>query len=186
MKNISQSSLMIIALALALLSACSGSGGGEGDNNNVPVQPTNAVLTLSTTVTGAIPATTTINSYDVTITLPEGVTVKASPDSINPSVMTTDPGVVTPTGNASGASVSAIYTAANGGNPGTVKVHIASGTGFSAGKFCTINGDVAAGAYPAPADFLAPTLDDATGIDASVSTVILTGELHLDATVVVN
>jgi len=173
-------------LTLAVLSGCGGGGGGgEGGNSNVVVQPTSAVLTLSTVVTGTIPSTTTINSYDVTVTLPPGVTIKASPDSVNPSVLTADPGVVIATGSASVASLSAVYTAANGATPGTVKVHVASGTGISAGEFCTIHADVAIGSYPAAADFPAPALDEATGIDFTVSTVTLTSELSLTANVVV-
>jgi hypothetical protein len=177
MRKISLSSLMISALILSVISACGGGGGGGG--GGIP-QPTTAALTLSTAVTGTIPAGTTVNSYDVTVTLPAGVTVK----SANPPE--TDAGVVTASGNALGATITGVYTAATGTFPGTVKIFVASASGFDAGEFCKVNGDIAAGYHPTASDFTQPTLDDATGIDASVSTVILTGELSLTSTVVIN
>jgi hypothetical protein len=175
MKRITLLSLLIIGLGLSLLSAC-----GGGGSSSTPLQPTSAVLTLSTAVTGTVPAGTTINSYNVTITLPAGVTVKTM---LNSSA--TGTGVVTASGMASGAVIDGVYTAATGTFPGTVKVYVASATGFAAGEFCKVNGDIAAGHYPKASDFVQPTLDDATGIDASVSTVILTGELSLSATAVI-
>ena len=187
MKKISLSSLLTFAVALTTLSACGGGGGGGGASGvSIPSQPTKAVLTLSTAVTNTIPGTTTINSYDVTVTLPAGVTVKASPDSINPALLIADPGVVTPTGSASGSSLSAIYAAATDIMPGTVKIHLASGTGFSPGDFCTIACDISSGTHPRASDFAAPILDDATGLDASVSTVMLTGDLSVTVTAVIN
>jgi hypothetical protein len=181
MKMKSLMSLFMLVGALIILPHCGGGGGGGGNNSG----PTTAVLTLSTAVTGAIPATTTINGYDVTVTLPAGVTVQASPDSINPAVLVTDPNVVTATGSASGADVIAVYTAAVGGTPAMVKVHIASDSGFNAGAFCTITCDISAGTNPSAADFAQPTLDEATGLDSSYSTVNLTSELSLAAAAVI-
>ncbi len=179
MRKITLLSLLILALALTTLAAC---GGGGGGGTTVP-QPTTAVLTLSTVVTGTIPAGTTINSYDVTIPLPAGVTVKTM---LNSSA--TGTGVVTLSGSAltSGALVEGVYTAATGTFPGTVKVSVAGGAGFAAGEFCKVNCDIAAGSYPSASSFAKPTLDDATGIDASISTVILTGQLSLSQSTVVN
>jgi hypothetical protein len=85
--------LVIIAFCLSLIAACGGGGGGVSVS-----QPSTAVLTLSTAVTGTIPAGTTINSYLATITLPAGVTVKTEPGS-----SATAAGVVTASGQASGA-----------------------------------------------------------------------------------
>ncbi len=173
MKKTSLLMLLTITCALTLFSACGGGGGGASG----PSQPTTAVLTLSTAVTGTIPAGTSINSYVVTVTLPAGATVKASPDGINPAKLVTDPGVVTPAGSASGSVFSAIYTAATPTLPGTIKVYVSSGTGFGPGDFCTINCDISAGSYPSASDFAQVSLDDATGIDASNTTVTLTNEL---------
>lgn len=172
------SNLMIMTIALPLLFACGG-GGGAG----VAPQPTTAVITLSTSVIGTIPPTTSINSYDVTVTLPQGVTVKASPDAVNTAVLVTDPGVVAAVGSASGSSILAVYTAASGTAPAVVKVHLASVNGFGAGEFSTITCDIASGGS---LNFGQPTLDDATGLDASASTVTLTGELGLASRVSIN
>ncbi len=186
MKKTALSSLMVFALTLTLLAAC-GSGGSGGGGVTVS-QPTTAVLTLSTA--GTIPATTTINAYDVTVTLPAGVTVKSS---VNAPL--TDDGVVTATtGTASNITILGVYTAATGTFPGKVKISIINfdpitGAGFDPGPFCKVNGNIAAGHYPTASSFVQPTLDDATGTDLSnpslPSTVVLTGELSLSATAVV-
>jgi len=168
------------------ITATQGSISGMTTLTVAQLQPTTAVVTLSTAVTGAIPPTTTINGYDVTITLPAGVTVKASPDSVNPAILVTDPNVVTAVGSASGSTIDAVYTAAAGGLPATVKVHVISASGFSAGDFCTITCDIATGSNPLASDFAQPTLEDATGLDASVSTVNLTGVLSLTETAVIH
>jgi hypothetical protein len=184
MKKLSLSSVMICALSLTVLAACGGGGGGGG--GVTITQPTTAVLTLSTAVTGTIPATTTINGYDVTISLPAGVTVKATPDSINPGKLVTDPGVVTD--NPAGSYIESVYSAATGTFPGLVKVHVVSATGFAAGTFCKVNGDIAAGHYPTASSFAQPTLDDATGYDTISSSTVTTlaGQLSLTSTVVIN
>lgn len=176
MKKISLSTLLILALGLTMLSAC----GGDSSSAPMPSQPTKAVLTLSTAVTGSIPDGTTINSYNVTITLPAGVTVKST---ANPPE--TDAGVVTAAGMASGALISGVYTAATDTSPGTVKVYVASANGIAPGVFCKVKCNLAAGSHPKASDFSPLTLDDATGMDASLSTVILTGELSLTATAAV-
>lgn len=161
MKRISLSSFLIFALGL-MLSAC---GGGEGSATPVP---TTAVLTLSTAVTSTIPSTTTINSYNVTITLPAGVTVKTMPNSSE-----TGTGVVTASGMASGALIYGVYTPATGIYPGTVGVYVTSATGFDAGEFCKVSCDFAAGNAPTASDFVPLTLDDATGWDSSTGSNVL-------------
>src|SRR5512144_3040812 len=99
--------LLILALALTTFSAC---GGGGGGGSNPTPQPTTAVLTLSTAVIGTIPAPTVITGYDVTITLPAGVTVKSS------TPPQTDNGVVVGSGNGAvaGTRNAASYLPATG------------------------------------------------------------------------
>jgi hypothetical protein len=188
MKRISLISLLMLAFALSTLAACGGGGGGGGGFINIqPATPqtTTAVLTLSTAVTGTIPGNTTINGYDVTITLPDGVTVKATPDSLNPAKLVTDPGVVTDI--PVGSNAESVYSAATSTLSGTVKVHIASATGYAPGDFCKVNADIAAGHHLTASSFVQPTLDDVAGYDIiSKSTVTtLANQLHLTATVVI-
>ena len=124
-----------------------------------------------------IPSSTTINSYDITVTLPEGVTVK---NTANPPI--TDYGVVTATGSASGSFVAAVYTAPTSTRAATVKIHIVSVAGFSAGEFCILNCDIKTGALPAQSDFMPPTLDVATGFDSTTSSTVLGLEQKLSLT----
>jgi hypothetical protein len=171
---------LIFATALCVLSSCGGSTNVAEQPPQQSQQPTTAILTLSTVVTGTIPATTTINSYVITVTLPAGVTVKTIANS-----SATSAGVLVSSGMASGALVSGIYTAASGTVPGKVSVLIASAIGFDAGECCKVNCDIAVGYYTKASDFVLPTLNDATGMDVSVSTVTLTKELTLSASAVV-
>jgi hypothetical protein len=185
MKKTSLAIVLTAVLGLSMLTACGGGGGGGSQAPQAPSTP--AVLTLSTTATSPIPATTTINSYDVTIPLPAGVTVKTLPSS------ETDAGVVTASGSATGAFISGLYTAATGTYPATVKVLIAKvnadGTGFNPGEFCKVNVDIAGGYTYTPSNFTPPTLDDVTGFDTlttSTVTTALQGQLSLSSAVVIN
>jgi hypothetical protein len=177
MKKTSLLSMLILALALSTLAACGGGGGGGGVT--IP-QPTTAVLTLSTAVTGSnpIPSNTIITGYDVTISLPAGVTVK----STNPPQ--TDAGVVTD--YPAGSYMDAVYSAATGTTiPGKVRILITSGTGYYAGVFSKVNCNIAAGQYPKASDFQQPTFAASGWDDNTKSTVDLTGYLSLTATAVI-
>jgi hypothetical protein len=182
MKRTLLAKVLIFALGLTMLTACGGGGGGANLVVTTTAQPTTAVLTLSTSLTAALPTNTTINGYDVTITLPAGVTVKTMLNSSE-----TGTGVVTASGMASGALISGVYAPATGTLPGTVKLLIASSTGFNAGEFSHVTCDIAGGHYPKPSDFPMPTFT-ASGIVASptVSTIDLTGYMSLTATAVIN
>jgi hypothetical protein len=183
MKKISLSSLLIFALALTTLSACGGGGGG-GSSSPPPFQPTTAVLTLSTT--GTIPANTIIAGYDVTITLPAGVTVKsATPPVIDNGVL-----VGTVNGAAAGISLNAGYSPATGGIPGKVHIIVASSdvNGINAGEFSKVNCDITAG-NPTASVFQQPTFT-VSGLDVTdplhPTTVDLTGQLSLTESAVIN
>jgi len=167
--------ITIVLLCMCMLAAC---GNGSVEISNVQTrQTTTAVLTLSTTITGSIPSGTTINSYDVTIPLPDGVTVSST---TNPPL--TDAAVVTTINSAVGSLVAAVYSAATGTRAALVKIHIASGTGFSAGAFSTVTCAIKAGTDPQASDFTAPTLDDATGFDNVSNSSVLGLEENLSLT----
>jgi hypothetical protein len=178
MKRLSLWGLWIFGIGLVLLSGCG--GGSSSTAVPIPQPPSTAVVTLSTAVTGTIPAGTTINSYDITIALPPDVTVKTAATSSQ-----TDDGVVTAIDSATGSLVSAVYTKATGSAPGTVKISMASGSGFSAGGFCRITCNIVQGTYPAAPDF-SLNLDAATGFDTNtLSSVLgLESDLKLTGTVV--
>jgi hypothetical protein len=183
MKTTSIWNVLIGALVLTVFTAC---GGGGGGGDVIVTQPTSADLTLSTAVTGMIPANTVITGYNVTISLPAGVTVKATPDSLNPAILVPDSGVVTD--NPAGSYIEAVYSAATSTLPGTVKVHIVSATGYAPGEFCKVKCDIAAGHYPTTSSFAQPTLDDVTGTDIISGSTITTlaGQLSLSAIAVIN
>jgi len=168
----------MLAVALVVLAHCG--GGGDGDGITI-VQPTTAVLTLATAVTGALPANTIINGYDVTISLPAGVTVKST--TVPPQ---TDDGVVTASGAATGSSIVAVYSAATSTLPAKVRILIVKDSGFSAGEFGKVNCDIAAGHYPIAADFQQPTFAVGGWNTATSSTVDLTGQLSMTASAVIN
>jgi hypothetical protein len=140
--------LIILVLALTVLPHCGGGGGGGSTGNS---GPTTAVITLSTTLTDVLPVNTIINGYDVTITLPAGVTVKSTDTSSNPQPV--DSSVLTATSVAAGSSIAGAYSPAAGGTPGTVKILIVNGSGISAGEFCKVTCNIAAGYHPSASDF---------------------------------
>ncbi len=183
MKTMSLSSLLIFALALTTLSACSGGGGGGGSSTQP--QPATAVLTLSTAVTGTLPAPAVIAGYDVTITLPAGVTVKSTTQP------QTDAGVVVGTVN---GAVAGTYSVASY-SPATGKVRIIvvspKGNGFTgAGEFCKVYCDIAAGHYPTATDFQQQPAFKAVGLDnpnaGKPSTVDLTQQLSMTVAAAIN
>lgn len=172
MKRLCAFSFMLYSIFA--ITAC---GGGAEGSTPVP-QPASAVVKLSTGVSGSMPAGTTIIGYDVTVTLPDGVTVKSS------SPPETDDGVVAATGEGSGSIVIATYTAATASDHGRIRVQLANGNGMSAGEFCTITCELEAGADPFSSDF-GVTKFYADGLDADNTTVDLTTQLSVTAAVTV-
>jgi hypothetical protein len=102
--------------------------------------------------------------------------------------MVTDIGVVAAIGVAAGASVSGIYSAATTTLPGKVMIHMASTGSRTAGEFCQVQFDIAAGSNIHVSDFAAPSLNDSTGFNTvTVSTVTgLEHELLLTASIVLH
>ncbi len=136
--------LIILVLALLILPHCG--GGGGGGNNPGPSGPTTAALTLSTTLTGSLPANETINGYSVTVTLPAGVTVK----STNPPQI--DDSVLTASGAAAGSLIAGDYAPAIVGTPAKATIIIANTNSISPGEFCKVTCTIASG-NPSASDF---------------------------------
>jgi len=184
MNKISLSSLLIFALTLTVLSDCGGGGGGGGGSAPPQHQSTSAVITLSSAVTGAMPANTIIEGYDVTITLPAGVTVR---NTVNPPE--TDLGVVTASGAALGSYSYGDYSIATN----TVRILIVANitptnpNGFNAGEFSTVNCEIAAGHFPTASDFQQLTNIIVSGSNINNgSTVDLAPVMSITAAVVLN
>lgn len=144
MKRISLSSLLIFALSLTMLSAC----GGGSSSTMQPPAPTKAVINISTT--GTLGSGTVIGGITVTGVLPAGVTVKATPDPQNPSVLVTDSGVVIASG-VTGANALALNT--YNSSDRKVTIHLVDPDGFPTGQFVTVNCDIASGTRPTAGDF---------------------------------
>ena len=175
MKLTTRSGLLITCFILVSLVACGGGGGGSA-----PAQPTKAVITLS--MAGSLPAGALVYGTQATLNLPTGVTVKASPSSANPQVMVTDPGAVSASGQAANAeTVLATYLASSTtASMSKVALYIAKSGGFSAGEFAVVNCDIAAGHFPAAADFTITDFRtfDSTGLTVSGLTAGLTASIQ--------
>ena len=167
-------SVVFLSYLVFTMTACGSGGGGGGSNNDTPPHTKTAIITLATAVTGSIPSDTTINGYDIAISLPAGVTVKSS------MPLETDAGVVTATGAGSGSFIIATYSAATTSKPGSIRILLASGTGRVQHYHC----DVSAGSDPASGDFAVTTFV-ASGLDAVNSTVDLTTLLSITPTVTI-
>ncbi len=124
MGNMKFAVLLLVPIVVIAAVSCGGSGG------NGAIQPTQAVLRLSTTAPGA-----TIAAIDVTVQLPAGATVRDA----------------APSGVAAAANP---LIAVNANVPGTVHIGMITVSGFGMGEFFTANCDIAAGSTPSAADFL--------------------------------
>lgn len=138
---------LTLLVVSTILISCGGGGG-----STPPPSPTTLSIKISTQ--GTLPSGAQIGGISVTLILPAGVTVKATSDPNNPSVLVTDAGVVAPSGVAAiSSSVLATYTAATASVAGNVNIQIAQSAGFAVGEFVTVHCDVIAGQTSTPANF---------------------------------
>ncbi len=170
MKKTTITGLLVLIISLFTISGCGGSGGG--DDTPPPTQPTTAEVKLISQGAG------TIHGIDVIVELPAGVTVKATPDATNPSVMVTDTGVVTASGTADASTnIIATYTATPSG---VVAIHVTNAAGFAPGEFATVTCDIAVGSFPVDADFSVTdfTAFDGNGVEIDGMTADHTADIH--------
>jgi len=97
-----------------------------------------------------------------------------------PTSSATGTGVVVASGKGLGALIKGVYTAASGTVPGKVVI-TAGSTGFDAGEFCIVKGDIAPGYFPTASSFVMPTLDEATGIYTDPTTSLVSNVPGLEA-----
>ena len=146
MTNIMRAGVLILALSLTLVAAC-----GKNGSSDPPMpapQPTKAVVKIA--ATGTVDPGILIGGITVTVVLPSGVTIKAIPDTQNPSIFVTDPGVVTASG-AAGAYAAAFATVDQAGR--NVHIQVYNQNGFDIGEFVTVTCDIAPGTAPSAGDF---------------------------------
>lgn len=152
MKTLKRLSVLVLAMTIMTVVGCGGGDGGGG----TPAPPTKATLKLLSQG----PAGTKIRGIEVTVVLPTGVTVKASPSATNPAILETNPGVVV----LSGATVVdpaafsqlaplGIYSPATTAAPGRVFISLPAQADFNLGEFVTVNTDITVGSFPKAADF---------------------------------
>ena len=130
---------------------------------------------------GTLPPGAQIGGIDITISLPQKVTVKASPDVGNPTIAVTDAGVVVASGVAASDSyVLATYASATGSTaPNVLLIHVANAAGFGTGEFITVHADITAGTLAKAADFSLSGLDprDLSGAPISGLTAGFTADI---------
>jgi len=143
---------LVLAVIQLTMFACSGAGTTGTGTNPLP-QPTTATLRILST--GTLASGVLTGAVEVTVLLPLGVTVKATPDASNPSVLVTNAGVVVASGVAAGVNTNALatYTAATTTASGKVVIRVVDANGFGTGEIGTVKCDIATGSTPKAADF---------------------------------
>ncbi len=144
--------LLLLSVCVLTITGCGNSGGGEIEAPIPASQPTTATVRIFTqgTLIG-----TKIYGVDIYTSLPAGVTIKATADTVNSSVFMVNQGLVAASGVGVGTQVQvlATYTAASSSSAGKVHIRIMNPDGFGTGEFATAVCDIAAGYTPKEADF---------------------------------
>ena len=147
--------VQIAPLLMAVMLIFSGCGGGGGETRI----PTAVDLKLSAS---APPAGTSIGALDVTLTLPDGVTIQAdSSGIISDSVFLYGSAIPTNTLNIKGA----ILIPASQGIKAKVVISMAVASGFSGGEFAVLKCGITNGKTPVAADFVIEKADFQGGAD---------------------
>jgi hypothetical protein len=144
MKNKIHAGVLILALSLTVVAAC---GKVESSDPLAP-PPTKAVIKISTA--GSFGPDRLIGGITVTAVLPAGVTVKATPDTQNTSILVSDQGVVTASGV---TSVNAAAFATVDQPDRRLQIQVYDQNGFGTGEFVTVACDIASGATPTAGNF---------------------------------
>ena len=147
MKKKALSGLLMFIIALFTLAGCNT---GNDITHQQPTTATLAIISQGTLTTG-----TQIGAVDVTVNLPSGVTVQATPDSVNTAVLVMNTGVVVASGVTATVNtyLTGAYTAATAADPGKIVIRLVNANGVGTGEFVTVHCDIAAGVFPVAADF---------------------------------
>ena len=140
--------LFLLTLCLPLqLVGCGGGGGGGG----TPASP--AAVTVNLSTVGTLPSGKLIGDIEITLNLPAGVTVKASPSLINASILVPNDGVIVLQGGAATATTQILSATYVQGTTNKVVMKLINANGLGIGEFAKINCDVASGSTPSINDF---------------------------------
>jgi hypothetical protein len=143
--------------------------------NSLSGQPTAAGKAAVVTVTlqGPVPTGASINTVDLTLNLPPGVTVQAAPTGLVAE------GVMVPSGVAQGSLAAARFIPAAGPQPAQLRVALIKAVGFGAGEVATFHFDIK-GTVPRPDDFSVAGLKVTDARGASLSGVTATLGLKIE------
>ena len=159
----------VVFLTAMTLFGCGGGGGGGTSSSQTGTEPppgSTGVLTISTASNTPLPAGTTINGIDMTITLPAGVTVKA--DAVSGAA---DPTVLVLAG-AAAALPNSIVGGKYDKTANTLHIIVANvQPGFAAGEFLKVYFD----GQPGTAAFTVVLNQVSGGADPKASPATLTG-----------
>jgi hypothetical protein len=137
--------LLILAISATVLSACGGGGGGSA----VLPLPTTATISISTS--GTLDPGVMIGGINVSLVLPSGVTVKSTPDALNPSVSVTNPGVVIVSG-VTGTNATAPYNTYDVADR-KLNIYVIDPGGFGTGEFVKVRCNITLGDTPESSSF---------------------------------
>jgi hypothetical protein len=155
----------ITALNSAMTTFAQGTRNQTGITTPALISLKGGVLKLASG--GTLDAGNLIGAVDLTLNLPANVSVKATPDASNPSILVADQGAVVLSGTAAAAGITihiATYTPAAGAEPSKVRIVLANSAGFGMGEFATVNCDIASG-FPRTTDFTVPAFKASGGPD---------------------
>jgi len=153
---------LLFLLTLCLLPQLAGCGGGGGGGSTT-ASPSVITVTLSTI--GTLSSGKLIGDIDVTLNLPTGVTVKASPSLINSSILVPNDGVIVLQGGAVTATTQILSATYVQGATNKVVLRLINANGLGIGEFARINCDVAGGSTPSTSDIsITPNVASTTGV----------------------
>jgi hypothetical protein len=148
--------------------------GGAAHN---PTNHSTATVNLVSAVTDSLSPGIIITGYDISVTLPNGTSVK----STNPPDV--DAGIVTLSDLIAGSSLASFYTPAQGITPAKIRILLVNGGGVNPGSLCTVKCDIVSG--PLQSKDFSISLFSATGFDTVTdSTVDLTPQISITAAAV--
>jgi len=157
--------LFLVTLCFLLQLAGCGGGGGGGGGGTPASSASPAVITVTLSTIGTLPSGKLIGDIEITLNLPHGVTVKASPSLINSSILVPNDGVIVLQVAAATATTQILTATYVQGATNKVVIKLINANGLGIGEFAKINCDVASGSTPSIADIsISSNVASTTGV----------------------